>query len=202
MLSRLLPFGVEVCFEDRPYELGETVNLTLQLSPKSGIEVREGRVDLVCDARYTEVVRVLKRSGGINPGAKRSGHGFFSVPRQVKTSQWYREQSLSWQGERWRSGDTHGAELVRGRRPFFLPPELQQEMRKHRVAYVHSSVVFVRDERIPSGRTNTYSASLDIQPDPPSYGSEGKVTWSLVTTVDVVRARDMKVRRPVNVALG
>ena len=70
------------------------------------------------------------------------------------------------------------------------------------VTYVHSSVAWVRDERIPSGRMTTYNASLDIQPDPPSYGSEGRVSWSLVTTVDVVRARDMKVRRPVNVALA
>ncbi len=202
MLSRLLPLGVQVNFEDRPYKLGETVNLTLELSPRRDIEVRDGRVDLVCDMRYTEVVRVVKRGGGMNPGAKKRGHGFFSVPRQVKTSQWNREQSLSWQGERWRSGDTHGAGLERGRRPFFLPPELQQEVRKHRVAYVHSSVVFVRDERIPSGRTNTYSASLDIQPDPPSYGSEGRVTWSLVTTVDVVRARNGKARRLVNVNPG
>ncbi len=199
MLSRLRPLDFTVNFEDRPYGLGETVNLTLQLSPKSGIDVREGRVDLVCEMRYTEVVRVVKRGGGINPGAKRSGHGFFSVPRQVKTRQWYRGQSLSWQGERWRSGDTHGAGLERGRRPFFLPPELQQEVRKHRVAYVHSSVVFVRDERIRSDRTTTYSASLDIGPDPPSYGSEGRVTWSLVTTVDVVRARNGKARRLVNV---
>ena len=200
MLSRLHPLGIEVNFEDRPYKLGETVSLTLELSPRRDIEVRQGRVELVCDMRYTDVVRVLKRRGGLNPGAKgRARGGFFSVSRQVKTSQWYREQSLDVWGERWRSGDTHGAGLEHARRPFQLPPELQQEMRKHRVAYVHSSVVFVRDERIPSGRTNTYSASLDIQPDPPSYGSEGRVTWSLVTTVDVVRARNGKARQLVKV---
>ena len=155
MLSRLLPLGIKVNFEDRPYKLGETVNLTLELSPRREIEVREGRVDLVCGMRYTQVVTVMKRRGPLNPGAKRPGHGFFSVPRQTKTSQWYREQSLDVWGERWRSGDTHGAGSERGRRPFLLPPELTQEIRKHRAAYAHSSVVFVRDERIPSRRTTT-----------------------------------------------
>ena len=92
-----------------------------------------------------------------------------------------------------------GAGLEHARRPFLLPPELTQETRKRRVTYVHSSVVWVRDERIPSDQMTTYNASLDIRPEPPSYGSEGRVTWSLVTTVDVVRARDVKARRLVNV---
>ena len=200
MLSRLLPLGIKVNFEDRPYKLGETINLTLELSPRLEIEVREGRVDLVCDMRYTQVVTVMKRRGPLNPGAKRPGHGFFSVPRQTKTSQWYREQSLDVWGERWRSGDIHGAQFERGRRPMLLQPELRQEARKRRAAYVHSSVVFLRDERIPSGRTNTYNARLDIQPEPPSHG-EGTVSWSLVTTVDVVRARNIKARQLVNVTL-
>lgn len=201
MLSRLMPLGIKVNFEDRPYKLGETVSLTLELTPRREIEIKEGRVDLVCDQRYTEVVTVLKRRGPLNPGAKRAGHGFFSVPRQTKTSEWYRGQSLDNWGERWRSGDIHGAEFERGRRPILLQPELLQETRKRRAAYVHSSVVYVRGERIPSGRTTTYNARLDIHTEPPSHWWEGTVSWSLVTTVDVVRARNGKARRLVNVTL-
>ena len=200
MLSRLRPLGVAVIFEDRTYKLGETVDLTLELSPRRDIEVREGRVDLVCDTRDTKVVSVMIRRGPLNPGAKgRARHGHFSVPRQIKTSEWYRGQSSDVWGESWRSGpDSHGE----GRRPFLLPPELRRETRKRRVAYVHSSVVYVRDERIPSGRTSTYNVRLDIEPEPPLYGWEGTVSWSLVATVDVVRARNIRARRRVNVTLG
>ena len=41
MLNRLLPLGIKVNFEDRPYKLGETVTLTLELSPRREIEVKE-----------------------------------------------------------------------------------------------------------------------------------------------------------------
>ena len=203
MLTRLRPLGVEVNFEDRPYKLGETVHLTLELSPRRDIEVREGRVDLVCDTRDTKVVSVMIRRGPLNPGAKRRGHGFISVPRQTKTSEWYRGQSLDVWGESWRSGDdTHGVGLQRARRPPLLPPELRRETRERRVSYVHSSVVYARDERIPSGRTSTYNVRLDIQPEPPLHGWEGTVSWSLVATVDVVRARNIRARRLVNVTFG
>ena len=32
-----------------PYKLGETINLTMELGPKRDMQVREGRVDLVCE---------------------------------------------------------------------------------------------------------------------------------------------------------
>ncbi len=59
MLSRLFPLGVKVSFEDRVYKLGETIDLTVELSPKRDMEVREGRVDLVCEERWTEVSTVM-----------------------------------------------------------------------------------------------------------------------------------------------
>jgi hypothetical protein len=41
-------------FTERPYRLGETIDLRLELKPRGGVEVREGRVDLVCEERYVE----------------------------------------------------------------------------------------------------------------------------------------------------
>ena len=55
MLSRLLPLGIEVRFEEHPYRLGETINPALGLNPRREIEVREARVDLVCEEEWTEV---------------------------------------------------------------------------------------------------------------------------------------------------
>ena len=59
MLSRLFPLGVKVSFEDRVYKLGETINLTVELSPRRDIEVREGRVDLVSEEAWREVFTVM-----------------------------------------------------------------------------------------------------------------------------------------------
>ncbi len=59
MVSRLFPMGIIVAFERRSYKLGETINLTVDLVPRREFEVREARVDLVCEMRYTEVTTVL-----------------------------------------------------------------------------------------------------------------------------------------------
>jgi hypothetical protein len=55
MLGRLFPLGVKITFEDRPYRLGETINISVELQPRRDQEIREGRVDLVCEERWTEV---------------------------------------------------------------------------------------------------------------------------------------------------
>ncbi len=59
MVSRLFPVGIIITFEHRPYKLGETIDLTVELFPRRDIEVREARVDLVRYTRYTEVTTVL-----------------------------------------------------------------------------------------------------------------------------------------------
>jgi hypothetical protein len=62
--SRLRPLDVKLVFEDRPYHLGESVRFTVELHTKRDAEIREGRVALVCDMRYTEVTTALPRYGG------------------------------------------------------------------------------------------------------------------------------------------
>ncbi len=59
MLTRLFPLGVKVSFEDRVYKPGETINLTVELSPKRDMEVRVGRVDLVGEEHWTESFTVM-----------------------------------------------------------------------------------------------------------------------------------------------
>ncbi len=59
MVSRLFPMGIIFAFERRPYKLGETINLVVELVPRRDIEVREARVDLVRYTRYTEVTTLL-----------------------------------------------------------------------------------------------------------------------------------------------
>ena len=42
-------------FEDRPYRLGDTIEVTVDMTPNSDVDVREARVDLVCEERYLQI---------------------------------------------------------------------------------------------------------------------------------------------------
>ena len=48
----------ELVFDDRPYELGEVVDLMVELRARGDVEVREGHVDLVCEMRWTQMYDV------------------------------------------------------------------------------------------------------------------------------------------------
>ena len=59
MVSRLRPLDLNLVFENRPYKLGETIDVMVELNARSDYEVREGRVDLVCEEHYTESYTVM-----------------------------------------------------------------------------------------------------------------------------------------------
>ncbi len=63
-LSRLRPLDVKLLFDDRPYNLGETIDVTVELDSRREVEVREARVDLVCEERYVESYTVHVPAGG------------------------------------------------------------------------------------------------------------------------------------------
>ena len=69
----------------------------------------------------------------------------------------------------------------------------------HRETYVHSSVVFLKDGRLQSGRVSRHNATLLILPKPPPHADKATLSWRLVTTVDLAGARDIKARRLVKV---
>ena len=58
-LSRLRPLDVRFLFDDRPYRLGETLDIVVELSARGEIEVREARLDLVCEENYIESYNVM-----------------------------------------------------------------------------------------------------------------------------------------------
>ncbi len=62
--SRLRPLDVNLSFEDRTFTLGETINLTVELTARGDVEVREGRVDLMCYERWTEIYTVMVVAAG------------------------------------------------------------------------------------------------------------------------------------------
>ena len=51
-LSRLYPLDMNLAFDDRPYSLGETIRVLVELAPRRDVVVREARVDLVCEEDF------------------------------------------------------------------------------------------------------------------------------------------------------
>ena len=168
MLDRFFrPVSVNLSFENRPYMLGEMINLTVQLTPKRDLEVREARVDLVCEERYTETYtvmvhdrRALKGSMGV------SFRGGFVPP------------------------------------PTTPPPKIPKRItEKRKLSDVHGGVAFLSDTQLQAGRTGTFNARLKIDPEPPSSTGKGSLTWKLVTTIELPRARDVTKEEKVRVVM-
>ena len=155
MVSRLRPLDLSLDFDDRTYKLGDTIDLRVDLTARGDVEVREARVDLECEVRYTEMYTVMVMPAGARITGGTAGH---------------------------------------------IPPKMPKQVtREHKETYVHSSVVFITNARLPAG-TRHYRAPLEIQPETPAHADQGTVKWTLVTTIDVARARDVKKRRRVKVA--
>ena len=81
--SRLRPLDVKLSFEDRPIRLGETINLTVELTARGDVEVREGRVDLMCYERWTEIYTVMVPAAG-RPSLPTGAGGVHLPPRIPK----------------------------------------------------------------------------------------------------------------------
>jgi hypothetical protein len=92
MLKSLLPgwfrgpLTIDVSLEDRSYELGETIRISVELSSIKDVEVAGGRVDLMCEEKWAETY-VKPESMGRSAGMIRRGQELPgpSVPvREVK----------------------------------------------------------------------------------------------------------------------
>ena len=79
-------------------------------------------------------------------------------------------------------------------------------------SYIHSSLVFLTDTTLSSGRPGTYDARLQIQPSPPTHLDEARdvlrdaseswsFKWRLVASVNIVRGRDPRRQRRVKLLL-
>ena len=69
MVYKLKPLELSLDFEDRDYELGETVDVQVTLTPNGPVDVREARVDLVCEECYSR-----RESGVVIPAGRERLH--------------------------------------------------------------------------------------------------------------------------------
>ena len=89
-IPRLLgsPVRISMDFEDRPLRLGKKISITLELHARRGVEVKEGRVDLVCEERYmksyTRMVGIIPGAGLITPRSGNAPATDFYPMREAK----------------------------------------------------------------------------------------------------------------------
>ena len=155
----LQPVDVEVAFDEHTYGLGESIAATVKLIARREVEVREARLDLVCEERYAESYTVSVPSG--QPTDYGSPWGQFGVYRPPK-----------------------------------IPKKVDRDVRE---TYVHSSAVFLEGAMLNSGSAKQFSFDLCIKPERPPHASVGSSIWLLEVVVDVAKARDVRVRRQVDV---
>ena len=77
----------------------------------------------------------------------------------------------------------------------------KQVTKKRKGKYVHSSIVFLKDATLNPNSAKTHEVRLEIQPDPPPHAPDAEMRWTLVTTINVARARDIMARQTVEVKL-
>ena len=72
---------MKLVFEDSTYKLGDTIDLTIDLLPNSDVDVREGRVDLICEEHHT------RRERGIHMGV--GGAASIQGGKAVRTTDYF-----------------------------------------------------------------------------------------------------------------
>ena len=112
MVYKIKPLELSLDFEDRIYELGDTINVEVELAPSSDVGVREARVDLICEERFVHSF-VHKGPGRIQ------GMGMARMPQvtlqktQERIERYVHSSAVFLNETRLRSGmpSTHSARL-------------------------------------------------------------------------------------------
>ena len=74
MFARLRPLELTMEFEDRSYNLGDTVDIEVELKARRDVVIRAGRVDLICQEYYKQTTTVTYPAhyGRLDPLGKKS----------------------------------------------------------------------------------------------------------------------------------
>ena len=148
-------------FDDRPYNLGDTIHVMAELTPRRDLVVREARLELVCEEDFIMSYSVMSPGQPSLTSHRNPGEAFIS------------------------------------------PPLLRQRVKKEqREAYVHSSVSLLGNAPLQQDTAVKCDAELYINTLSPPRVSVARIEWRLEGYVDVVMARDVRVRYVVQVDLG
>ena len=171
MVYKLKPLELSLDLEDRGYDLGDTINVQVTLTPNGDVDVREARVDLVCEERYSERSTVSMETPIIGVGGRgASSHKWATttvskqVNKQRKETYIY-NSAVFLKDTRLISGGTDTRHVRLDIQPD--PPPHFEEAR---------------------------ALQLDSR-------SSWTFKWRLVATVNVARGRDPKVQRALKIRL-
>lgn len=160
-LSRLYPLDMSLTFDNRPYGLGDTIHVVVELTPIRDAAVREARLDLVCEEDFILSYTVM------SPG--RPSMTSHRNPGEV----------------------------------FVSPPLLRRRVKKEeKDTFVHSSVPILGNATLRRDAAVQMEADLYINTQAPPRVSVARIEWRLEGVVDVVMARDVRVRYGVQIDLG
>ncbi len=158
-------------FDDRPYKLGETIRLTVEMDPNGSVDVREARIDLVCQQRYSERSTVtyekpIRQVGGAETGIIYATQvGTETVTKQVNKQ--------------------HNETFVHSSIALLSSAKIDAPRRLS---------VDLEAEQVPPPRAED---AKDLVKDRERSWS---FKWTLVLTVDVVRGRNPKKQRRVRIS--
>jgi hypothetical protein len=83
MVSLLRPLDLQLAFEDRTYKLGEVIDLTIDVEARGEFDVREGRVDLLCEVQWTDVQTVDVPVSQHSDAGAPPGLGGIYIPHRI-----------------------------------------------------------------------------------------------------------------------
>ena len=156
MVTKLFrSLGIAFVFHDRPYRLGESVSLVVELKPRRDLDVRQARVDLMCEERYTEITTVMRQ---IRPDPRLGANAPPppSIPKQVtqRRKESYAHSSVTFLTNK---------SLTKGREMLYPAPlEIQMESPPHALeATLRWSLVAVID--VARGRDIAKSQNIDVR---------------------------------------
>jgi hypothetical protein len=171
MVYKLKPLELGLDFDDRDYELGDTIDIRVELTPNGDVDVREARADLVCEQRYT------RNESGIAMGM--GGSGVIQGGRLLQTTDYV--PSSSWVSERTES-------YVHSSVAFLKGELLRSGVRSTRTVRL----------QVEPGPPPRLDDAQDLQRDAKSAWS---FKWRLVASVNIVRGRDPRRQRTVRIRL-
>ena len=172
MVYKLKPLELSFDFENSWYELGDTIDIQVNLIPNGEVELREARVDLVCEEIHTRNQSGIAMGSG---GASSIAGGNFSrsndyVPATTSVNQ--RKESYVHSTVQFLKDKTiHPNDLI----TYNAKLQIQQQPPTH----FEDAKALVRN----SEESWTFK-------------------WTLVALVNVVRGRDQKKQRQVKVKLS
>ena len=172
MVYKLTPLELSFDFEDRDHGLGDMIDIQVRLVPNGDVEVREARVDLVCEERYARHESgVVMGAGG---AASIQGGGKMRVTTDyVPASSWVSQRTESY---------VHSSVVF-----------LKDAMLRSGAPSAHSARLQIQ----PLPPTH-FDEARDLQRDAKSSWT---FKWRLAASVNVVRGRDPKRQRKVKVKL-